>query len=100
MVALIQLKRGQLALRQGDIDTAHEIAHKTAGQFHMWQQPMNWIDALLLEAEASLLAKDLNNAQVLSQQALRHARQQGLPPACYRSCVVLGQVLEEKGRRH
>ncbi|HVU12114.1 MAG TPA: CHAT domain-containing protein [Phototrophicaceae bacterium] len=100
MVTLIQLRRGQVALRQGDFEAARALAHGIAPQFWNRQQSMNWINATLLEAEAALSAGALNDAQNLSYRALKHARDQELPPACYRCCVVLGQILERQGKRH
>jgi CHAT domain-containing protein len=100
MMVLIQLREGQIALRQGDCIEARRVAESTAAQFHRWQQPMNWIDATLLGAEAALMDNDLSEAQRLSSQALQYARQHDLPMACYQSYVVLGQVLERRGRQH
>lgn len=100
MMALIRLREGQIALRQGDCAEARRVAAATATQFHAWQQPTNWIDATLLGAEAALMDNDLNVAQHLSDQALRYARQHELSMACYQSYVVLGQILERRGRHH
>ncbi len=100
MVTLIQLRRGQVALRQGDFEVARSLAHAIAPRFWSRQQSMNWINAMLLEAEAALSAGDLADAQALSYRALKHARDQELPPACYRCYVVLGEILERQGKRH
>lgn len=100
MVALIQLRRGQIALRQGDLETARAIGHAGAAQFSAGQQTVNAIDSALLEAEAAMQLNELSTALHLGWQALRQAREQVLLPACYRCYVVLGQILEKQGRRH
>ncbi len=98
MAALIQLRRGQIALHQGDFQNAREIAHNTVKQFKVGQQLTNWIDAVLLEAEAAMLSGDLSAAQELAQEAMVRARQENWLPVRYRSYLVLGQILEQSGQ--
>lgn len=100
MEAVIQLRRGQIALRQGDVATAQAVATTTAERFQKWHQSVNWLDALLLQAEAAMKSNELKTAQALAQKALCHAREQGLSPACYRAYVMLGQICENQGRKY
>ena len=100
MVTLVQLRRGQVALRLGDFEVARALAHTVAPRFWERQQSTNWVDATLLEAEAALLADDLVTAQSLTLQALQHTREQMLLPARYRCYVMLGQILERQGKWH
>ncbi len=98
MVALIQLRRGQIVLHQGDFHAVRQIAHGTVEQFKTGQQLINWINAVLLEAEAAMQCGELNAAKKLAQEAMRQAHQENWLPARYRSYLVLGQILEQSGR--
>jgi CHAT domain-containing protein len=100
MVALIALRRAQVALRQGDVLFARATAIETAAQFQRWQQPVNWIDARLISAEAALLSGDFVDAEHSALDALRAARASDLEPAAYRVLTVLAQVYERQVRQH
>jgi CHAT domain-containing protein len=93
-IATTQLRRGRIALRQGDIQTAFESAIAAANCFESNSQLVNYATAILLQAQARLAVGDYKAAADAAIQALQIAQRFNVPSLRYTSHFVLGQISE------
>ncbi|MGQ0600865.1 MAG: CHAT domain-containing protein, partial [Anaerolineales bacterium] len=96
-VAAISLRRGHIALRLGDVMTARRIAQAAALRFEAGEQPLNHMQAQLLESEAAWAAQDYAAAEALAQAPLDFARRFNVAALRYSAYVLLGRCAEAVG---
>lgn len=92
--AIIRLRRGRIALRQGDIAGAYREAVAAAAAFKSVGQTLDYAAALLLQGEALFARGDFHAAMQVAGRALRLAREYNIPPLRYSSHLLLGKISE------
>jgi tetratricopeptide (TPR) repeat protein len=90
-VAISQLRRGRIALKQGDIRTAHELATLAANCFEQNGQQVNYATATLLLGQARLALGDFKEAMNAANNVLQIAQRLNVPSLRYASHLLLGQ---------
>lgn len=98
LVMLTRLRQAQVALLQGDRETALVRAQACAEFFRTERQMHNYAEATLVQARALADAGDLRMARRLAVEAVRIARELGLMALRFDSHSVLGQIAEAEGR--
>ena len=93
-IAITQLRRGRIALQQGEIQTAYESAIVAAHCFELNSQLVNYATAILLQAQARLAIGDYKEAAHAAIQALQIAQRFNVPSLRYTAHFVLGQISE------
>jgi CHAT domain-containing protein len=96
-VATIQSRRGRIALKQGDIRTAHELALNAAACFEQNGQQVNYARASLLVGQAQLAMGDYRETVSAATGALQIAQRFNVPSLRYASHLLLGQISEAQG---
>jgi CHAT domain-containing protein len=96
-VATARLRRGRIALKQGDIGTAHQLALLAAGFFEENDQRVNGALANLLQGQAQLALGNLGQAGEAAARAFQVAQRFNVPSLRYASHLLLGQILEAGG---
>ena len=96
--ATVQLRRGRIALKQGDLKTAHEFATTSANCFKKNGQQVNHASATLLEGQAWLAMGNLKAAANAATNALQVAQRFNVPSLRYASHLLLGQVSNNQRR--
>lgn len=91
-IATVQLRRGRLALKQGDIKTAHELAKIAANCFEQNLQRVNHAAATLLDGQAWLAMGHFGAAAAAASTALQIAQRFNVPSLRYASHLLLGNV--------
>ncbi|GAB4211178.1 MAG: CHAT domain-containing protein [Roseiflexaceae bacterium] len=99
LLAAVQLRRGQIALRRGDITTALREGLAAAQRFATDGQRANHASALLLVGQAHLAQGDSTGAGQSGREALLTAQSCNLPPLRYSAHLLLGRVAEASGQR-
>lgn len=93
-VATTRLRRGQIALRQGDTETAMREATAAATCFEQHGQQVDYATARLVQGQAALLHSELQTAAEAGAVALQIAQQCNVPTLRYAAYVLLGRVAE------
>jgi len=91
-VATVQSRRGRIALKQGDIGNAHELAINAANCFEQNGQQVNYARASLLKGKAGLALGDYKEAVNAATSALQIAQRFNVPSLRYSSHLLLGQI--------
>ncbi|MCG8352996.1 MAG: CHAT domain-containing protein [Chloroflexales bacterium] len=95
-----RLRRGRIALEQGDPARAEYEAIAAAHSFKAFGEQINYATALLLRAQAKYAQGLLEAAKQLGRKSLDIARHCNVPPLRYSSHFLLGQVAESQGDIH
>jgi CHAT domain-containing protein len=95
--ATTRLRRGRIALEQGDIATAQHETAAAAACFLSGGQPVMYATATMLQGQAAFAAHDLDGAVHSAAAALRIAQQANVPPLRYTGHLLLGRVAEAAG---
>jgi CHAT domain-containing protein len=95
--ATTRLKRGQLALKQGDSHTALEEAAAAVGIFNADGQLVNYAESAVLQGRAWFALNELGAAEQAARLALSIAHRYGVPPLKYSAHLLLGRAAEAKG---
>jgi CHAT domain-containing protein len=91
---IARLRRGQVALKQGNLEVAQEEAHAAATHFLTQGQQFNYATASLLRAQTFLAAMDFTSARVMGEQVLQIAQRYKVPFLRYAAYLLLGRVAE------
>ncbi len=91
-VATAQLRRGRIALKQGDLKTAHELATVAANCFERNGQQVNYATSILLQGQTQLASGDFSGASQAAANALQIAQRFNVPSLRYASHLLLGQI--------
>lgn len=94
LVANVQLLRGRLALKQGDLNAALAEARAAKACFVQADQQINHAMALLLETQALLAANEIAAAQATGMQLLHLAKRTAIMPLRYNAHLLLGRANE------
>jgi CHAT domain-containing protein len=92
--AIIRLRRGRIALKQGDIAGAYQEAVVAAADFESVGQVVDYAAALLLQGEALFVRGDLRMAVQVSSRTLSLAQHFNIPSLRYSSHLLLGKIAE------
>jgi tetratricopeptide (TPR) repeat protein len=92
--ATIRLRRGRIALQQGDHELAAGEAAAAAHAFKQTGQQMLYAQATLLEGQVALTHGDLQRAAHAGRTALGVAQQCNVPGLRYTAHLLLGRVAE------
>lgn len=95
-VATTQLRRGRIALRQGDIQTAYESAVLAANCFELNSQQVNYAAAVLLQGQARFAMGDPKQAAEAATSALQIAQRFNVPSLRYTAHLLFGQISESQ----
>ncbi len=96
-LAKLWLRRGQIALKQGDIQTALQWSEISAESFLKSQLKVNYAEAMLLKGHALLLLDELDAAAQAGQEALQLASHCHIPSLRYAAHLLLGNIAEKGG---
>jgi tetratricopeptide (TPR) repeat protein len=96
-VATTRLRRGRIALGQGDSATARQEAIAAASCFESERQQVDYATAIQLLGQAHLAENDLPGAADAGATALRIARQSNVPALRYTAHLLLGRAAEARG---
>lgn len=96
-VANVQLRRGRIALKQGELKTALELAFTAANSFEESGQQVNYARASLLVGQARLGMGDYLQAVNAAARTLQIAQRFNVPSLRYSAHLVLGQISETQG---
>ncbi len=96
-IAISRLYRGQVALKQGQIQLAREIARDTVTFFENSDQKNHYAMAILLLGQVYIAEEALDGANQLAKVALTIAQQTGTPILRYKAHSILGRVAELRG---
>ena len=97
-IATAQLRRGRVALKQGDIQTAYELAVEAASCFQLNSQQVNYATAILLQGQAQLALGNIREAVNVASNALEIAQRYNVPSLRYTTHLLLGQTSEAHSR--
>lgn len=93
-VATTQLRRGRIALKMGDIRTAHHASLIAAMCFKLNDQQVNFATATLLQGQTQLALGKFAEAAGEAISALQIAQRYNVPSLSYASHLLLGQISE------
>jgi CHAT domain-containing protein len=96
-VAKTQLRHGQVALQQGNIQKAEQIAKTSAAFFRSSNKQVDYAEAILLQGRINCIEGNVDVAQHNAMMALQIARQCNIPPLRYGAYLLLGQIAELQG---
>lgn len=99
-IASLRLRRGRIALLQGDIKVAQREANTAAQFFRAEQKQVQHATAILLVGQTCLLDGQLHAAQEAGLQALVVAQRCNVPDLRYSAHLLLGHVAEAQGDQH
>jgi CHAT domain-containing protein len=94
--AITWLKRGQIALRQGNPLVAYQNAFDAAASFDCAGQKIDCATAELLQGQASFAMGNCAAAESAGSHVLRLAQHYAMPSLRYAAHLLLGQVAERK----
>jgi CHAT domain-containing protein len=97
-LATVQLRRARIALKEGDIKTAQELAVIAANCFERKGQQVNHAAATLLKGQALLAMGDFKAAVDAATSALQIAQRFNVPSLRYTSHLLLGQISNAQHR--
>ncbi len=95
--ATTRLRRGRLALRHGDAESASREAAAAAAFFNAAGREVDYAAAVLLGGESSFTIGDLGGAGESGKIALRIAQRRNVAPLRYTTHLLLGRVSEARG---
>jgi CHAT domain-containing protein/tetratricopeptide (TPR) repeat protein len=95
-LAITWLKRGQIALHQGDPQAAYQYAEDAAVSFNNAGQRINCTTAIMLQGQASLALGDYLAAENLAGSVLLIGQRYAMPSLRYTAHLLLGQVAEQQ----
>ncbi len=96
-VATTRLRRGRMALKQGDTTDAYQEAVRAAACFESGGQQVNYATAALLQGQALLALGDFTAAAEAGASALSIAQRYNVPSLRYTAHLLLGQIAEAQG---
>jgi tetratricopeptide (TPR) repeat protein len=96
-IATTRLRRGRIALRQGDLDRARVEARAAADHFNANGQQVEYAHATLLYGHALLAVCDYDASEAHGTAALGIARQSNVPALRYTAHLLLGRAAEARG---
>lgn len=96
-IATTRMRRGRIALRQGELGRAIGDARAAAACFEAGGQQVEYAHAMLLHGQAFLAAEDYAAAEAHGSAALRIARWSNIPALRYTSHLLLGRAAEAQG---
>ncbi|HEU5101266.1 MAG TPA: CHAT domain-containing tetratricopeptide repeat protein [Roseiflexaceae bacterium] len=96
-VATTRLRRGRIALGQGDSGSARQEAIAAAASFQAERQQVDYATAIQLFGQACLAENDLASAAEAGETALRIARRSNVPALRYTTHLLLGRAAEAQG---
>ncbi|RPJ21820.1 MAG: CHAT domain-containing protein [Chloroflexi bacterium] len=91
-MATTQLRRGRIALKQGDSRAAYEFARAAADCFERNGQQISYATAILLQGQAQFALGDARKASQAAAGALQIAQRFNVPALRYATHLLLGQV--------
>jgi tetratricopeptide (TPR) repeat protein len=94
--ATVQLRCGRIALKEGAIKTAQELAVTAANCFEQKGQKVNYAAAALLEGQAWLAMGDFKAAADVATRAIQIAQRFNVPSLRYTSHLLLGQISDSQ----
>lgn len=92
--ATIRLRRGRIALQQGELVLAEQEAAAAAGALKQAGQQMLYAQATLLEGQVALAHADPGRAAQAGRTALTVAQQCNVPGLRYTAHLLLGRVAD------
>ncbi len=95
-IGTVGLRRGRLALQQGDPQLAHQLALKAAAAFETAGQRVNGATARLLEGQSLLASGELQGGEAAGEAALRVAQHENVPALRYSAHLALGRIHESR----
>ena len=95
-VMITRLRRGQVALRQGNLATAREDALVTTTYFQEKGHKINYAASSLFTGQVAIASGGLDSATSEGNQALYIAQRYNIPTTRYGAHLLLGQVAEAK----
>ncbi|MEO6061223.1 MAG: CHAT domain-containing protein, partial [Thermoflexales bacterium] len=98
LAAMVQLRRGELALRERDAGRALSLGQICGARFAAMRQVPLQIEALLLEGTALQALDRLDDAARALGQAPARARECASPALLYSAHLALGRLAERQGR--
>src|SRR6266545_861126 len=96
-MATTRLRRGRIALRQGDLGRASVEARAAADYFNANGQQVEYAHATLLHGQALLAMGNYDASVAHGAAALGIARQNNVPALRYTAHLLLGRAAEAKG---
>lgn len=93
---ITRLRRGQVALKQGDLPTAYKAATQANNYFRSEHHWVNSATATLLLAQVGLASGDLRNAAQLGNGVLNVARRYNVPSLRYATHLLLGHIAQAR----
>jgi CHAT domain-containing protein/predicted negative regulator of RcsB-dependent stress response len=96
--ATIHLKRGRIALKQGDVKNAYQEAIAAATKYNSVGQLVNHATALLLKGQTLFVRKDFEQAAKAGNATLRISQKFNVPSLRYTSHLLLGNIAEAQQR--
>ena len=94
--AIVWLRRGRIALRQGDFATAGIFAQEAAIIFDSVGQRVNYATAILLQGQVNYALGDLSSAAAAGKFVLDIAQHNHVPSLRYAAHLLLGQIFEKQ----
>lgn len=92
--ATIHLRRGRIALNQGNLTGAYQEAFAAASNYEMEGQQVNYAKALLLQGQASFARGDFDTAIRAGIKTLNIAQHHNVPSLLYTGHLLLGKIAE------
>lgn len=92
--ATTHLKRGRIALKQGDVKNAYQEAVAAATMYDSVGQLVNYANALLLEGQTLFARKEFEQAAKAGNITLRISQQFNVPSLRYTGYLLLGNIAE------
>lgn len=90
--ATVHLRRGRIALRQGDHQAALRAAQSAAASLNPDEHRVTFAETALLAAQAAFAAGDLDAAAEQAARAARLAHQCHVPALLYSAHLLLGHI--------
>lgn len=94
--AQVWLRRGRIALQQGEFESAHHLALQAGEQFGAAGQKANEAEANLLEGQALYALEDFQSAAIASKIALQTAQADNIPSLRYSAHLLLGRLCQRQ----
>jgi len=92
--AIVRLRIGRIALKQGNIIDAYREALSAATSFKSFGQLVNYAAALLLQGQSLLASGNLSEATQVGADALKIAQKDNVSSLRYTGHLLLGQIAE------
>jgi CHAT domain-containing protein len=92
--AITRLKRGRIALKQGDANAAFREAVDSAASFNSDRQQVSYATATLMKGQALFMLQHFSAAVEAGKTALHIAQRYKVPSLRYTAHLLLGQIAE------